>query len=60
MRNIDETIVRTTGQQREIFRETFGNIKGTELAVLVTEDVNIRIKANQHMVLLIPLSLTYS
>lgn len=52
MRNIDETIVRTTGQQREIFREPFGSIKGTELAVLVTEDVNIRIKTNQHMVLL--------
>ena len=50
-RNIDDIIIRTTRYQSEARRQTFTEkgiigLKGAEPAILLTEDTNMRVKAN--------------
>lgn len=46
LRNIDDIIIQTTKQQGVVRRQMLGNAGEAEPAVLITEDVNMRVKAN--------------
>lgn len=46
LRNIDDIIIQTTKQQGVVRRQILGNAGEAEPAVLITEDVNMRVKAN--------------
>lgn len=46
LRNIDDIIIQTTKQQGTVRRQMLGNAGEAEPAVLITEDVNMRVKAN--------------
>lgn len=46
LRNIDDIIIQTTKQQGAVRRQMLGNAGEAEPAVLITEDVNMRVKAN--------------
>lgn len=46
LRNIDDIIIQTTKQQGAVRRQILGNAGEAEPAVLITEDVNMRVKAN--------------
>lgn len=46
IRNIDDIIIQTTKQQGEIRRQTLKEAGDAEPAVLITEDRNMRVKAN--------------
>lgn len=46
LRNIDDIIIQTTKQQGVVRRQIMGNAGEAEPAVLITEDVNMRVKAN--------------
>lgn len=46
LRNIDDIIIQTTKQQGVVRRQLLGNAGEAEPAVLITEDVNMRVKAN--------------
>lgn len=46
LRNIDDIIIQTTKQQGAVRRQALGSAGEAEPAVLITEDVNMRVKAN--------------
>lgn len=46
IRNIDDIIIQTTKQQGEVRRQMLGDAGEAEPAVLITEDRNMRVKAN--------------